>query len=470
MKKAKENKILRLLFVAAVLSLSLSVLFSCTESPELSKNEILENVDEIYQNDTKDYAYVYRYLTDYGITNFNLQKFLWVERVFQTYFNLEGGLPSTSYHAKITATSYLEGYYDKIDKNDKSAVTEALISCYVNAVGDPYSIYRSASEQDVYNEDMSGKFGGIGVVIEYDHENESIMVSSVYLDSPAEIAGIQAGDYIHAVNGKTVSEIGYLDVVYHVRGEIGTSVNLTLKRGDSFIDVVAVRAEVEEKTVSYEIKNDDVGYIQIVGFKANTYEQFVKAIDYFEESDVKGLVFDLRGNPGGYVETVKNMISYLIPSGHPIISYQYKGTPLQVLNSEDDVHPTKKDPENPTSPLIEDHKVTLPMVVICDEYTASAGELFTAALRDYNKDGILKAWVVGQTTFGKGIMQSAIAYSDKSSITLTVAYYNPPSGKNYHKTGITPNVTISNEILNGEFIDKQLEAALEVIYSLINAN
>lgn len=469
MQKTKENKILRLFFTLAVLSLALTVLFSCSEPTELSKDEILDNVNQIYQNDQKNYSYVYRYLTDYGITNFNLQKFLWVERVFQTYYNLEGGLPSASHHAKVTATSYLKEYYDKIDQSDKNAVTEALISCYVKAVGDPFSVYRGAIEQSDYEEDMSGKFGGIGVVAEYNHENKTVMISSVYLDSPAERAGVEVGDYIHAVDGKTVDEIGYLDVVYHIRGDIGTSVSITLKRGDSFVDVIAIRDEVEEKTVSYEIK-DDVGYIQIVGFKSNTYEQFVEAVDYFEEVGAKGLVFDLRGNPGGYVNTVKNMISYLIPSGHTVISYQYKGLPLQVLESEDDVHPTKKDPENPNSPLIEDHKVDLPMVVICDEYTASSAEIFTSALRDYNVADIIEARIVGQTTYGKGIMQTTIGYYDNSAITLTVSYYNPPNGENYHNVGIVPDVTVDNEIVNGEFIDNQLKAALDEINSLINAN
>ena len=301
---------------------------------------------------------------------------------------------------------------------------------------------------------MSGKFGGIGVIVEYNHDEESIMVGTVYIDSPADKAGIKSGDYIYAIDGKTVEELGYLNAVYYVRGEIGSEVELTLIRNGEYVTVTAVREEVEEINIDYELDEESkIGYIQIVQFKDNTYDQFVKAIDYMEANGAKGIVFDLRNNPGGYLHSVTDVISYLIPSGNTVVSYQYKGKGKTVYTTGSDGFKG-------------DHVVDLPFVVICNEYTASAGEIFTAALRDYDEQGLLSATIVGTRTFAKGIMQNTYYYIDQSSITMTVAYYDPPSGVNYHGTGVTPDVVVEN---TDSQVDLQLEAAYSEMQKLLIA-
>ena len=166
-----------------------------------------------------------------------------------------------------------------------------------------------------------------------------------------------------------------------------------------------------------------------------------------------GIIFDLRGNPGGYVQSVCDVISYLIPSGNIIVSYQYKGRDAVEISS---THNGEKD-----------HVVDLPFVVICDEYTASSGEIFTAALRDYRNDGMITATIVGTTTYKKGIMQNTYSYIDDSTITLTVAYYNPPCGVNYHGIGVSPDVYVENDSYE---TDKQLDTAFIELQKLINAN
>ena len=465
MKKRQFSRLLRISVAILLLAVLLSCICSCRV--ELSKEEIVDNISAA---EDKSYNYVWNYLVDFGLPEFDKTKFTWAENVFQYNFNLEGGLPKTLDHARLTALTFIEKHYDTINLEDKGDVTDALITCYVDAIGDPYSIYRTPVEQEDYSGDMSGKFGGIGVVIEYDHEAETLMVSSVYIDSPAEKAGILVGDYIVGVEGKSIEEIGYLNVVNLVRGEIGTDVRITLKRGESTLEVVATRAEVEEKTVSYEILEGNIGYVQLASFKENTFKQFADAIDSLEKSGVKGYIFDLRNNLGGFVSSVRDIVSYLIPNGHPIISYQYKTGGLTVLESTDDIHPSKTDPTDSSKPLTKDNKITAPMVVLCNEYTASAGELFTAAMRDYNESGLIKATLVGAKTYGKGIMQSQGAYFDGSTITLTVAYYNPPSGENYHIEGITPDHVIENELDGNKLIDKQLPKAIEELNKLINAN
>ena len=465
MNQKKISTILRLLSFILVLVIISTSFISC--KPTRTKEEIY---DKISSSEAKTYNYVWNYYIDFGMPEFDKIKFRWAESAFQTYFNVKNGLPDNYNHAVKSATAFLENYYDKIDLTDKNAVTDALLACYVEATGDRYAYYRTPTEHEDYNDDMSGTFGGIGVVIEYDHNAETLQVSTVYIDSPAEAAGIMAGDYIYAVDGKTIEEVGYLNIVDLVRGEIGTSVKITLKRDGELIEVTAIRALVEEKTVAYKLIDGEIGYVQLVSFKDNTFAQFVEAIDALEEMGVKGYVFDLRNNLGGYVHSVRSIVSYLISNGQPIISYSYKNFPTEVLNSETDIHPTKKDPENPSLPLKEDHKTTLPIVVLCNEYTASAGELFTAAMRDYADMGILNAVTIGNKTYGKGVMQSGFVYSDGSSIIFTVAYYNPPCGENYDGTGITPDIEIDISYDGDTAVDSQYNKAIEEIKSLINAN
>lgn len=465
MKKRSTSRLLRITALTVVLVVVFSLLCSCgfldnvLDQENLSKDEIVQNVASLEQ---KNYKYVCDYIVDSGIRKFDDAKFRWVENVFHQNFNLDIGLPSTYDHAKMTLDSFIKLYHDNVDMANESDVTDALITCYIDAIGDPFSVYRTPVEDESYSDEMSGKFGGIGVVIQYDHAACTLMVSSIYIDSPADEAGMMVGDYIVAVDGKSVDEIGYLDVVYHVRGEIGTTVNITLKRGDTLVDVVATRAEVEEKTVVHEVIENNIGYIQISSFKDNTYKQFAESINELEKIGVSGYIFDLRNNLGGYVNSVASIISYLIPNNYPIISYQYKGEPQQVAYSTTD--------KNPTTGLSEDHKTSLPIVVICNEYTASSGEIFTAAMRDYTDMGLLNATIVGTTTYGKGIMQGQRIYFDGSSVTLTISYYNPPCGKNYHKIGITPDIQVENDIVDNKLIDKQFPAAIKILKERINAN
>jgi carboxyl-terminal processing protease len=279
------------------------------------------------------------------------------------------------------------------------------------------------------------------------------MVNTVYPESPAEKAGLKVGDFIYAVNGVTVEEIGYLNAVYHIRGEIGTDVEITVIRGAEFVTVTATRGEVEEINVEYDFDDETkLGYVRIVSFKGNTFDQFKNAIDEVMAKGAVGIVFDLRSNPGGYVQSVCDVLSYIIPTDKTLLSYQYKGKDEVVIKSYDDGKGGY------------DHVIDLPMTVICNEYTASAGEIFTAAIRDYRDEGLMKATIVGTNTFGKGIMQNTFPYTDDSTVTLTVSYYNPPCGVNYHGTGIAPDVVVELS----EDRDTQLEAAYAELLKLIN--
>ena len=454
MKKTYLGAISKSLVLLVVLSVLFSSLVSCNLFSYVAgdKGEIQDNIngtdDSTPSNKQNDY--VLDYLREWGMPLFDKVKFKYFEECFIQLYNYEGGMPDTLSHAKKAAELFMENYYDIIDKNDKTAVTDALLDCYVSALDDPYAFYRPPVETEDYMTDMSGKFGGIGVMVEYNDQDETIMVSTVYPGSPAEKAGIKVGDYFYSVDGKTVEELGYTNAVNHVRGEIGTSVTLVMLRGNEYVTVTAIRDEVEEINVAYDIDTEkNIGYVQIVAFKENTFPQFKEAIDALEAAGVKGIIFDLRNNPGGYVDSVVSVISYLVPDGKPVMSYQYKGYAEKVLYSKDEG---------------EDHEINVPCVVICNQYTASAGEIFTAAMRDYRNAGEMSATIVGVNTYGKGIMQSSYYYPlDKSTVTFTVAYYNPPYGGNYHGVGVVPDVVV--EIENN--MDTQIEAAINELQKLI---
>ena len=451
----KMDKRVKISLVALLLVLALVIplLVLCTKPGYVasSKDEITQNISEAVD---AGHEHVADYLREWGLPSFDTFKFKAIERNFSKYYNYTGGMPAAFEHAKETAELYLEHYYDSINKDDKEDVTDALLTCYVYALDDPYAAYRPYEETEEYFTDMSGKFGGIGVMIEYDYKAETIMVNTVYPDSPAEKAGIEVGDFIIAVDGKSITEIGLDYVVYHVRGVIGTDVQLTLLRDGKEVVVSATRDEVEEINAYGEYDSESgIGYISIVSFKGNTFDQFKKALDDVIARGAVGIVFDLRNNPGGYLYSVIDVISYLIPTGERVVSYQYKGKDAVVLYSEND-------PDG-------DHVLTLPMVVLCNQYTASAGEIFTAAMRDYDDMGIINATIVGTNTYGKGIMQDTYVYSlDQSSCTMTVAYYDPPCGTNYHGVGVAPDIV--SEL--GDEFDNQLQDAYETLKNLINAN
>ena len=417
-----------------------------------TKDEIIQSIDAAEADGAARYNTVDKYLRSFGMPSYDRAKFEYMEYCFNQLFNLEGGLPDVLTHATETANLFLEYYYDTIDHSDKTIVTDCLLYCYVAAIGDPYSVYRPPVEADEFTTEMSGKFGGIGVMVEYNHNEETIMVNTVYPESPAEAAGLKVGDFIYAVNGITVEEIGYLNAVYHIRGEIGTEVEITVIRGAEFVTVTATRAEVEEINVDYEFDEETkLAHITIVSFKGNTYDQFKEAVDDVMAKGALGIVLDLRNNTGGYVQSACDMLSYILPTGHDLVSYQYKGKNKVVVKSfdEEDGH---------------DHVVDLPFTILCNEYSASSSEIFISALRDHRDAGLIDATIVGTNTFGKGIMQGTYGYTDDSTVTITVSYLYPPCGISYHGTGILPEVTVEL----GEDSDNQLEVAYSELLKLIS--
>ena len=439
--KLQMKKITALILFFGIIISASAALFSCTPgiggtSNPASPEALLATV---LGESSKEFDTVADYLDFWGFPEFSRSKLITLEKTYRKHFVSE--LPSPYDKARAVGEYFITNFYTG-EKKSIDETTDMLIDSFVRTSGDKYSIYRTAKEYTDYTTDMSGSFVGIGVTVRYNGETGEILVEKVHDGGGAKDAGILPGDYITKVNGENVADIGYEIAVSNIKGEENTTVNVSVLRGDTEITFTIIRRQIVENSATFEIK-DGIAYIEITSFKNNTASQFKSAVDEALKMGAKGIIYDLRDNHGGYLDTVIEMLDYIAPKGTMLASF---------TNGY-------MDPKYSKSA----HSLSLPTVVICNESTASAAELFTAAIRDFSNMGYFPATIVGEKTFGKGIMQNTYLFNDKSSITMTVAYYNPPSGVNYHDVGITPDVTVSV----GEG-DPQKDAAYSEIAKLIN--
>lgn len=410
----------------------------------VEKEKIQANIAR-YENQDFGYTYISSYVKKYGIGNLNSYKLNYVEDKLETDFYKE--LPSEYDLAKNICELYLEYFYDSTDGQDKDAVTDAVINCLFESLGDPYAYYRNVEEFQSYIDSLQGdeSFVGIGVMV----DATTLEVLTVYKDSAAEAAGIRRGDFIYGVEGKTIEDTSPDELTQMLRGEIGTEVHITLKRGDELIEVVAVRMQLSERTVTYELDSDKVGYIYVTQFLATTYQQFTEAVDYCLENNAVALVIDMRYNPGGLLDTVVDMIDYIVPDEKNRMISTYTQGDIKYTDYTED-----------------GHGINIPIAVICNEGTASAGELFTAAMRDFDDANVIDAVIVGTNTYGKGVVQTSYPLYDMSGITYTIGYYNPPCDVNFDGIGITPDVEV--EEIQGT--DAPFNTAKEEVLKLVYTN
>lgn len=439
--KLHLKKAISLLLILSVLfSLSLS-LTSCssgtggTSTPGTSEELLLA----ISKERDKEFDTVADYLDYWDFPEFSKSKLVTLERLYRKQFVEE--LPPPYEKAKAVGEYFIKEFYNDDVKNIEET-TDMLINSFVKTTNDKYSVYRTAEKYEEYDTDMSGSFVGIGVTVRYNADATEILVEAVSEGGGAKEAGIIPGDYITKVDGESVADISYETAISNIKGEPGTTVDVTVRREAKEITFTITRKKIVEQSATYEI-DGGVAYIKITSFKGNTAAQFKSAVDKALSKNVKGIIYDLRDNHGGYLNTVLEMLEYIAPKGTMLASF-----------TNDYMNPVY----SKTS-----HTLNLPSVVICNGETASAGELFTAGIRDFADMGFFDATLVGEKTFGKGIMQNTYLFNDKSSITMTVAYYNPPSGTNYHDVGIMPDVVVED----GEG-DPQLAAAYLEIEKLIN--
>lgn len=348
-------------------------------------------------------------------------------------------LNKLNYVQRILEKNFLEEY-------DQQDVEDGMFAGMLAALQDPYTVYYSKEAYDSVMESSEGAYYGIGVVVQQNPDTNAIIVNYPYEDGPGAEAGILPGDIIYAVEETLAEGLTIDEVVARIRGEEGTWVEISVLREGSAepVRLRVQRRKIETKTVVSELLDGNVGYVQVTQFDEVTPNQFKNAMDGLMAKGMESVVIDLRDNPGGSLNAVMKMMDMVLPKG----LYTY----LENKNG-------KRENYYGT----EDAQYDLPMVVLVNENSASASELFTGAVHDYKR-----ATIVGTTTFGKGIVQQLYPLPDGSGIKVTMAKYYTPNGVCIHKTGITPDIEV--ELDDGEYAsivsheeDNQLSQALEYL-------
>lgn len=334
-------------------------------------------------------------------------------------------------------------------EQDPQHIEDGIYKGYMSGLDDKYAAYYSRDEFKKLNESLSGKFFGIGAVVQQNADTGAVEVVSVIEDSPAEKAGVNQGDIIYKVDGEYASGIDFDTLVYDmIRGEKGTEVVITFIRDGKEIDIPITRGEVNSQTVYSEMKDGNIGYIEVSRFEDVTVEDFRKALDTLRDQGAKGYIIDLRDNPGGVLTAAVRMIDYILPDG----VREHEGLIVYTAN---------RDGVGERYFANDGHQVDLPIVVLVNGNSASASEVFTGAMIDYKW-----ATIVGTQTFGKGIVQNVINLADGSAIKLTTEHYYTPDGVDLHGEGLKPDIVVE---LNEECKrytdenDNQYSAAVKAI-------
>ena len=329
---------------------------------------------------------------------------------------------------------------------DESTLEEGVYKGLLESLDDPYSVYYTHDELVQLQQQTEGIYYGIGAYISQDNEMGYVRVSKIIKNTPAEASGLQQDDYIYKVDGEDMQGKDSSYVVSKIKGEAGTKVTITVVREGATdpIDIEVERQKIESPTVEYQMLDNDMAYIQITEFDLVTTEQFEEAYKQAQADGMKGLILDLRSNPGGNLSTVCDIARMILPTGLIVYTEDKYGKREEYTC----------DGAN---------QIKVPLVVLTNGYSASASEILAGAVKDY---GI--GTLVGTTTYGKGIVQKVINLSDGSAVKLTVSNYFTPNGNNIHKIGIDPDVEVefdAEQYKNG--VDNQLEKAKEVLAGLM---
>lgn len=343
-------------------------------------------------------------------------------------------------------TSVLQNIIDRyfLFDEDMTKVEDGIYAGMMNGLGDPYTVYYTKEEYKALNEDTEGKYSGIGAVVSQNPNTKIITIVKIFDNSPANDAGLQVGDIIYKIDGEEVTGTD-MDILVKtkIRGEEGTSFKMTVLRGDDRkkVELDLIRRSIEVETVAGKMLDNNIGYIAVSQFDAVTSEQFKSNIESLQSQGMTKLIVDLRGNPGGLLDQVVDMLDYILPDG-------------LVLYTEDKYGKREEYYSDGS------HELKIPMVVLVNENSASASEVFTATFRDFE-------WgtVVGKTTFGKGIVQNVLPLGDGTAVKITTQHYYPPSGYDLHKVGIKPDLEVDlNEGAKiGTDSDNQLSAAIDIL-------
>lgn len=351
----------------------------------------------------------------------------------------ESGIGS-EVEAKLNAIdSVLDSFY--FEEVDDEKAKDSIYKAYLSSYGDKYTVYYTADEYKKLTETTNGTFSGIGAVCQISSEG-GILLVDVYESGAGYKAGLRSGDRIIQVDGTDVTDMDLSSAVALVKGEKGTQVGLKIVRDGATSDYTVVRDEIEVQTVNYAITEDNIGYISVSQFENVTAKQFKAAIEDLKSEGAKGIIIDIRNNPGGLLTTVISMLKDILPNGLIVYTEDKDGNRKEYSDNDNE-------------------ELDMPLAVLVNGNSASASEIFAGAIQDYGK-GV----IVGTQTFGKGIVQTVKPLTDGSAIKFTIAKYFTPKGQDIHRKGVTPDVVVEYDKDADE--DTQISAALESVRAQIN--
>ena len=341
----------------------------------------------------------------------------------------------------LIENEYMGSYTDHV-------LMDNALHMYVASLGDPYSSFFNKSELEDFSSGLEGDYRGIGVTVK--NENGRILVSNVQNNSPAQKGGILKDDILVKINGTEYAGSQLSEAVGAIKKHsVGDSLTVTVERGGILKDLTVVIEDIKLEFVSSKILENSIGYVRIQSFGNDVAPLFKKNVENMKEKGIKGLIIDLRSNPGGALTTAVEIGDYLIGEGTLLT--------IRDKDGKEKVYKSKKG------------ELELPMCVLINEDSASASELVAGALRDYNK-----ATLIGKKTYGKGVVQSVFDLGDNTALRLTIAKYYTPSGECIHEKGISPDIEIDlpegvsisqndKEIEN----DTQLDGAIKEMEKLL---
>jgi len=348
--------------------------------------------------------------------------------------------PQMEQKLKVLEDSINEYYLGDISKEE---LEEGLYYGLVEATGDPYSSYFSAEELQELQESTSGIYYGIGAYVGLDTDTQYCKITGTIPGTPAEEAGLKAEDLIVKVDGQDAYGMTTTEIVELIKGEENTEVVLTISRigEEDYLDITVTRRRVEAPTVNYEMFDDGMAYIQITQFEEVTTGQFEEKLEQARAEGMKGLIIDLRSNPGGTLHSVVQIARMILPEGLVVYMEDKKG------KREEYACDGRR-------------QLEVPLVVLVNENSASAAEILAGAVKDY---GI--GTLVGTKTFGKGIVQKVFGITDGSGVKLTISHYYTPKGNDIHEVGIEPDevLELDAESYVKDGSDNQLERAKEIL-------
>lgn len=368
-----------------------------------------------------------------------------------TYFLKNPLLISSSSSETNSIATTLKKYKEIIDKYylgevDESKLEEGAIKGYIEGLGDPYTEYISKEDMESYLDDTMGNFVGIGIYMIKNTQYDRIQVLSTIKGSPAEKAGIQAGDLIIAVDGVDYKADDMTMAANNIKGEEGTKVTIELLRGTENIKYELTRKKVKVNQVEGKVISNNMGYIKFTSFDETTADDFKAKFEELNKQGIKALIIDLRNNGGGIVEEALEIADY-VADKDSVLLYEVD------KNNNETVKKSKNDPI-----------INMPIVILTNENTASASEILAGALKDLGK-----AKIVGTTTYGKGVIQQILKLSDGSGLKITIEEYQTPNRNKIHQIGIKPDEevelpdSVTNVLNIKEEEDTQLQKVIEML-------